>query len=171
MSVRRIHDDQRLRPFLSSHFDPASYLAGVIAKSESQKCYNEVTSCIDEVSVEIKDYITEHKDELMSGMQDVAILASRYQTLSSTSDKLKRSIERMKKDALDSHGVIKAKTLELSRIHEANALLRQLRQFVHAKSQLDHHMKAAADHEGRSVAEVFKPILDMLPQLRERSVN
>lgn len=41
----------------------------------------------------------------------------------------------------NSYELVKTRTLELERIHETSVLLRQLRQFVHAKAQLDHYVQ------------------------------
>lgn len=47
---------------------------------------------------EIKSYISAHKHELMSGMQDVAALATRYQELESTAQKLRNTIDKMQRE-------------------------------------------------------------------------
>ena len=94
---------------------------------------------------EIKTYITQHKDDLMSGMQDVAVLAERYRALSSSSLKLQKSVGRLKKEAVDSHELVRMKTTELERIHMTSTLIRQLRQFAHAKSQLDHLLQGEGE--------------------------
>ena len=97
-SIRKINDDSKLRPFLSSHFDAQTFIKSIIKEGRSEECFNEVSESIDEVNVEIKGYISQHKDDLMSGMQDVAQLAERYASLSSTSQKLRRNIDRLKKE-------------------------------------------------------------------------
>lgn len=79
------------------------------------------------------------------GMQDVAVLAERYSTLSASSVKLQKSVDRLKKEAVDSHEVVRLKTVELERIHSTSTLIRQLRQFAHAKSQLDHLLQSDGD--------------------------
>jgi hypothetical protein len=40
-----------------------------------------------------------------------------------------------------SYDLVKTRTVELERIHETSVLLRQLRQFVHAKAQLAHYVQ------------------------------
>ena len=100
---------------------------------------------LEEVNEEIKTYITQHKDDLMSGMQDVAVLAERYRALSSSSLKLQKSVDRLKKEAIDSHELVRMKTTELERIHTTSTLIRQLRQFAHAKSQLDHLLQSEGE--------------------------
>lgn len=77
----------------------------------------------------------------MAGMNDVAFLAERYSLLYSKSQLLQRGIESLKNDALESYKLVNSRILELERIHFAGILLRQLRQFTHAKTQLDHHLK------------------------------
>jgi len=96
--VRKISEDARLRPFLSAHFDVQGYLKSVVEKNRSEECFAEVNTCIEEVNEEIKGYISQHKDDLMSGMQDVAILAEKYRSLSASSGKLQKSVERLKKE-------------------------------------------------------------------------
>jgi predicted nuclease with TOPRIM domain len=98
MSVKKIGDDPRLRPFLNSHFDPQTYIKNVIKEGRSEECFKEIGTCIEEVNEEIKGYISQHKDDLMSGMQDVAMLAERYLQLQSHSQKLNKTIDRLKKE-------------------------------------------------------------------------
>jgi len=78
-------------------------------------------------------------------MQDVAVLAEKYRALSMSSSKLQKSVDRLKKEAIDSHELVRMKTMELERIHLTNTLIRQLRQFAHAKSQLDHLLQNDTD--------------------------
>ena len=141
-SIRKVTDDAKLRPFLSTHFDAQSYIKTVIKDGRSEECFNTISTCIDEVNEEIKGYISQNKESLMSGMQDVAQLSERYSNLYSTSQKLQRNVERLKKEALESYDLVKLRTEELERIHSTSMVLRQLRQFVHCKAQLDHLLKA-----------------------------
>ena len=97
-SIRKVSEDVKLRPFLSSHFDSQTYIKTVIKEGRSEECFNNVASCIEEVNEEIKGYISQHKDVLMSGMQDVALLSERYSLLYSTSQKLQRNVDRLKKE-------------------------------------------------------------------------
>ena len=143
MSIRKASEDSRLRPFLSPYFNANNYLNTIIEDNKSDECLREIVSCIDSTNTEIQSYISQHHDDLMFGMQDVALLADRYQKLSISSEKLKRSVERIKSKALETHHVVHKKTIELRRIHEANSLLKKLRQFVHIKSQLDHHLDSS----------------------------
>ncbi len=52
-----------------------------------------------QVNDEIKKYISVHKHDLMSGMQDVAALAAKYQTLQSLAVRVRSSVDRLKKEA------------------------------------------------------------------------
>ncbi len=61
MALRRIGDDSRLRPFLSSHFDAESYIKNVIKDGKSEECFANIVSCIEDINAEIKDYISQHK--------------------------------------------------------------------------------------------------------------
>lgn len=97
-SIRKISEDPRLRPFLSSHFDAQNFIKTVIKDGRSEDCFNDVSKSVDEVNEEIKGYISQHKEDLMAGMQDVAQLAERYALLSSTSQKLHRNIDRLKRE-------------------------------------------------------------------------
>ena len=97
-SIRKVSEDPKLRPFLSSHFDSQTYIKTVIKEGRSEECFNTVTSCIEEVNEEIKGYISQNKDVLMTGMQDVALLSERYSLLYSTSQKLQRNVDRLKKE-------------------------------------------------------------------------
>jgi Golgi transport complex subunit 5 len=101
-SLRKVSEDSRLRPFLSAHFDAQAYIKSVIKEGRSEECFNNVSQCIDEVNEEIKSYISQNKEVLMSGMQDVAQLSERYSLLYSTSQKLQRNVERLKKEVLQS---------------------------------------------------------------------
>lgn len=148
-TIKRIGDDSRLRPFLSNHFNPQDFIKTVIREGRSEDIFKEIITYIEDVNEEIKSYITQHKDNLMSGMQDVATLAERYATLSTTSQKLHRNVERLKKEALQSYDLVKLRTAELERIHSASTSLRYLRQFSHAKAQLDHVLKGNADATGK----------------------
>jgi len=85
-------------------------------------------------------------------MQDVATLAEKYSSLSTVSQKLHRTVERLKKEALQSHDLVKLRTSELERIHGASTTLRYLRQFTHAKAQLDHVLKAVVEQSTPAAA-------------------
>ena len=99
-TLRRIGEDPKLRPFLSAHFDRQSYVKNVITESESDACLTDITNCIDDINVEIKRYISKNTENLMSGMQDFALLANRYSNLSATSQKLHNNVERLKLEVL-----------------------------------------------------------------------
>ncbi len=99
-SIRKFGEDPRLRPFLSNHFDSQSYIKNVIRDGGSEECFRDITNGIDEVNDEIKIYISKHRDDLMSGMQDVAALAERYSSLSLTSKKIRRFIEKLKNEVI-----------------------------------------------------------------------
>jgi len=147
-SIRKVTDDAKMRPFLSTHFDAQAYIKTVIKDGRSEECFQTISTCIDEVNEEIKGYISQNKESLMSGMQDVAQLSERYSNLYSTSQKLQRNVERLKKEALESYDLVKLRTEELERIHSTSMVLRQLRQFVHCKAQLDHLLKATNEADG-----------------------
>ena len=135
--LKRISDDAKLRAFLSSHFDNQTFIKKIIKDGKTEEYLTDISSCIDEIKVEIKGYISKHTDQLMTGMQDFALLADRYQTLSKSSQTLHKKVDRLKIEAVDMHNVVRNRTLELERIHATSISLRLLRQFSHAKSQLD----------------------------------
>eukprot|EP00605_Chrysophyceae_sp_TOSAG23-4_P001608 GSChrysophyteH1.ASY1.ANO1.1768.1 assembled CDS len=147
-TAARISEDPQLRPFLSSHFDAQSFCSDAIEANKSEALVAELSRHILEVNEEIKAYITANKDSLMGGMQGVAELAQRYTVLSTTSEKLQRSVDKLKTQALDSHKVVAARTAELGRIHKTSATLRHLRQFVHSKSQLENTLSALGAEGG-----------------------
>lgn len=60
-SLKRISEDARLRPFLSPLFDPQAYIKTVIKDGKSEECFNNIVSCIEDINVEIKGYISVHK--------------------------------------------------------------------------------------------------------------
>lgn len=148
-SLRKISEDAKLRPFLSPHFDPQQYIKSVMTEGTSEECFAGISRSIAEVNDEIKKYISQHKEDLMSGMQDVTVLADRYNTLSASSHRLHASIERLKTEALDTYALVSSRTAELERLHSANSMLRHLRQFVHAKAQLDHHLNVLSAGSGK----------------------
>ena len=131
-----------LRPFLTSHFNASEYISDIIRQGKSETVFADVSKYIEDVKEEIQVYITENKAHLMSGMSGVAALADRYSMLSISSQKLHRSVEKLKREALSSHEVVKKRTHELERIHQTGSLLRQIRQYSHAQGQLDHLMDA-----------------------------
>eukprot|EP01035_Chromulina_nebulosa_P018304 gene18304-23989_t len=140
-TIRRFSEDVHLRPFLSSHFDSENYIKGVIKDGRSEECFQQISKGIDEVNKEIKSYISLHQNDLMSGMQDIAQLSAKYSNLSATAKKIRKNVDRLKKEAFESHELIRVRTTELERIHQTNAVLRYLRQFIHSKSQLDHYFQ------------------------------
>jgi hypothetical protein len=60
-TLRKLSEDTRIRPFLSPLFDSQSYIKTVIKEGKSEECFNNIVSCIDEINVEIKGYISQHK--------------------------------------------------------------------------------------------------------------
>lgn len=97
----------------------------------------------------------------MSGMQDVATLAERYTNLSSTSHKLHRNIDRLKKETFDSHSVVQSRTIELERIHATSTMLSQLKQFVRAKAQLDVYLAGGDEKDIRGLSSAAKTVSEL----------
>lgn len=60
-SLCRISEDTKLRPFLSPLFDAQAYIKTVIKEGKSEECFFNIVGCIDEINVEIKGYISQHK--------------------------------------------------------------------------------------------------------------
>jgi hypothetical protein len=68
--LRKFSEDAKLRPFLSSHFNSQEFIKQVIREGNSEEMVNDIISTnIVEVNEEIQSYITQHKDDLMGGMQ------------------------------------------------------------------------------------------------------
>lgn len=59
--MKKITEDPRMRPFLSSLFDSQTYIRTVIKEERSEECFQNIVNCIDEVNLEIKSYISQHK--------------------------------------------------------------------------------------------------------------
>ena len=161
LSIRRINEDHRLRPFLSSVYDNQTYIKNIIKEGKSEECFHTIISCIDDINVEIKGYISQHKDELMSGMQDVTTLADRYMNLSSISQKLYRNINKLKNETNDAYMIVNEKTYILDNIHSTSIILYQLKQYLHGKTQLDLYMLNYDDKDIRNYTNAAKIINDL----------
>jgi hypothetical protein len=48
--IRRISEDSRFRPFLSTHFDAEAYIRSVIKEGRSEEVFADLEACIAEVS-------------------------------------------------------------------------------------------------------------------------
>ena len=97
-ALRKFSEDPRLRPFLSSHFDSQLYIKNIISTGASEECFKDIFEGIDEVNEEIKRFISTHKNDLMSGMQDVALLAERYSNLCHTAKRIRCNIDKLKRE-------------------------------------------------------------------------
>lgn len=162
-SLHRISEDSRFRPFLTSHFDAEGFTRAAIRDGRSEDVFRDLDGLVGEVNDAIKGFVAVHKHDLMGGMQDVAVLASRYHSLQALSSRAKMSVERLKKDVssliagdviififdvicfcvyqtVEVHDLLRARTSELERIHATSTMLRQLRQFAHALAQLNHYI-------------------------------
>ncbi len=93
---RRVFDDPRLRPFLATRFDVQTYIRNILREGKAEDSCREISASIEDVNAEIKGYISEHKTDLMSGMQDVAALSERYRALAAVTDGLRAGIGRLK---------------------------------------------------------------------------
>lgn len=100
MALRKLTDDLRLRPFLSSHFDRQIYIKNLINDGNSEECLADITECIEIANIEIKTYISKNTDNLMNGMSDFNRLNERYDNLATTSQKLQQSILSFKKEVI-----------------------------------------------------------------------
>eukprot|EP01039_Chlorochromonas_danica_P010063 gene10063-11137_t len=171
-ALRKIGEDSLLRPFLSTLFDPHAYVKTIIRDGKSEECFHAIIESVDLINEEIKQYISLHKDVLMSGMQDVANLADRYASLSELSKVLQSNITRLKKELSESYNLVRSKTYELERIHSACHLINQVKQFVTAKKALDDYLQNPEDRDARSLAVAAKTISELekllsQPQLLE----
>lgn len=59
--MRKMSEDPRTRPFLSSLFDAQSYIRSVVKEGRSEETFASIVSCIEDINVEIKGYISLHK--------------------------------------------------------------------------------------------------------------
>ena len=59
--MRKISEDPRSRPFLSSLFDSQSYIRTVVKDGKSEETFASIVACIEDINVEIKSYISQHK--------------------------------------------------------------------------------------------------------------
>eukprot|EP01031_Cornospumella_fuschlensis_P036913 gene36913-44784_t len=171
-ALRKITEDPLLRPFLSGLFDAQHFVRNVIKEGKSEECFQKIVESIEGINDEIKQYISKHKDVLMSGMQDVAMLTEKFNNLSDLSSTLQSNIQRLKKEVADSYNSVRVKTYELERIHMTWQVLTHLKQFVQAKSQLDEYLKNSDDKDARSLANAAKTISELeklaaLPSLQQ----
>ncbi len=60
-TLKKINEDPRLRPFLSSLFDSETYTRNVIKEGRSEECFGNIVNCVEDINVEIKGYISQHK--------------------------------------------------------------------------------------------------------------
>jgi hypothetical protein len=97
-SLHRISEDSRFRPFLTTHFDAEGFTRSAIRDGRSEDVFRDLDGLVGEVNDAIKGFVAVHKHDLMGGMQDVAVLASRYHALQALSSRAKMSVERLKKD-------------------------------------------------------------------------
>jgi hypothetical protein len=59
--MRKISEDPRSRPFLSSLFDSQNYISTVVNEGKSEETFASIVACIEDINVEIKSYISQHK--------------------------------------------------------------------------------------------------------------
>jgi hypothetical protein len=100
------------------------------------------------INEDINRYITLGKRDLMAGMQEVSVLADKYKSLHQTSENLRRVAGKLRSESRVSFDAAHSKAEELERMHDTAVVLRQLRQFVHIKGQLDHHLKTPVGGDG-----------------------
>lgn len=167
--IQRINDDHKLRPFLSIHFDSQEYVKNIINNNQAEESLVDINHCINDVNDEIKQYIASNKDSLMYGMSDVATLAERYHALSNTSNTIHDTISRLKDEINNSYNSIEGQAKRLEKLHATSLLLRQLRQFVNAKTQLDYQLKDE-NIDIRHLASAAKYLNELESLLTEKSL-
>lgn len=127
--LRTVSEDPRLRPFLSTHFEAASFVTNSVqfsAASDSRQppatpvhkprapskaeqavpfagpnanagaMLGFVSQMIEETNHEIQSYISQHKAELMAGMQDIAMFADQCKSLHEWILQVQKSVEVLK---------------------------------------------------------------------------
>lgn len=148
LEMRKASDDLSLRPFASLHFDSQAYVRGVLHERRSEEVLAEVDRHIQGINEEINRYVSQRQRELVGGMQDVSALATQYTSMQGTAENLRRLASKLRQDAGESYLAVRSKTEELERMHGTAVVLRQLRQFVHVKTQLDHLLKRGDEDPG-----------------------
>jgi hypothetical protein len=133
----------------------------IIKDGKSEECLSSINDCTEKINDEIQRFISKNKDNLMSGMQDISSLAERYHSLADHSKGLQIIVQRMKRETADSFNLIKARTSELDRIHDASTLLNHVKRFVKAKAQFDQYLKNQDDNDLRSLASAAKIVAEL----------
>lgn len=60
-SLRKVSEDPKLRPFLSSLFDSQNYVRTVIREGRSEESFTNIVDGVADINYEIKGYISQHK--------------------------------------------------------------------------------------------------------------
>ena len=132
-----------LRPFASPRFDAQAYVRGVLGDRRSEEVLAEVERHLAGVNEEISGYMRQHKRELMDGVQEVTALSDRYEALQTAAGNLRKLASKLRAEVRESVEAVQGKTEELERMHETAVILRQLRQFVHVRAQLEHMLRGS----------------------------
>lgn len=138
--MEKILNDPTFRSFLSVNFDEKSYIKQIVSESRVEGALPEISRNVALIDDEIKHYITVNKDNLIGGMSNIATLAEKYNTLSTTSKTLSSNIDKLSKEVVSSYSYIQERTVELENIHARGLALRYVRQFIHSRAQLQHHL-------------------------------
>ena len=144
MSVRKkgVAEDVRLRPFASETFNAQSFVQSILlSQRQSEEVLPEIETFIQSVNEEISVFIRKNKRDLMRGTEDISLLAAKYTALHQTSQSLLQRASKLRLESTASLQALRAKAEELQRMHSTGVVLRQLRQFVHIKGQLDYQIK------------------------------
>lgn len=144
MSVRKkgVAEDVRLRPFASETFNAQSFVQSILlSQRQSEEVLPEIETFIQSVNEEISVFIRKNKRDLMRGTEDISLLAAKYTALHQTSQSLLQRASKLRLESTASLQALRAKAEELQRMHSTGVVLRQLRQFVHIKGQLDHQIE------------------------------
>ena len=64
-SLRKVSEDPKLRPFLSSLFDSQNYVRTVIREGHSEESFTNIVDGVADINYEIKGYISQHKVNLL----------------------------------------------------------------------------------------------------------
>lgn len=175
--MRRGSEDMSLRPFASPRFDAQAYVRGVLGDRRSEEVLQEVERHLTAVNEEISAYMRQHKRELMEGVQEVTALSDRYEALHVAAGNLRKLASKLRAEVRESFDQVQSRTDELGRMHETAVALRQLRQFVHVRGQLEHLLKGSGaglrsrDLDVRQLASASRHLAELeslvqLPPLR-----
>jgi hypothetical protein len=95
-------------------------------------------------------------------------------TTSTSSSSTLLTLPLLSLQTLDSYELVRSRTIELERIHETSVILKQLRQFNHAKTQLEHYTRTGEvtrSHDLRQSSTMAKIVQELETLLRSPALS